>query len=122
MQPHSWQDTERPSSKSRHPRPLPTCLPIGLRLALSLRLARAIRRNILLNLPLKSFPQLRPVSKRKQSLQPHKERRQEDGLHQIVEQRRSASFIDAVSNELCKPAEDVDADRPFIRGTAVRAD
>ena len=67
-------------------------------------------RDILLCKPIQPILQIASVPEHEQELQPHEQRRQENGLEQIVQQRGRAAFEDAVADELCDPGEDVDGD------------
>ncbi|KAK5012703.1 hypothetical protein LTR39_004014, partial [Cryomyces antarcticus] len=57
--------------------------------------------------------QFRPVSKEEEYLEPHKKRRQKEGLHQVVQESRCPPFKRPVPNELGNPAADVDAKCPI---------
>ena len=66
--------------------------------------------NILLRILIQPTLQITSIAHCEQKLQPHKQRRQEDGLVQVIEECGRAAFEDAVPNELRDPGEDVDAD------------
>lgn len=55
------------------------------------------------------------VAEREEDLEPDEEGCEEDGLYQIVKQRRGPSFKLAMSDKLCDPASDVDCASPRVR-------
>jgi len=71
-------------------------------------------RDLLLNGLVDPRFQLRSVAEHEQDLHPHEERGEKNRLDQIVEQSRCASFEDTMSNELSKPAKDVNSNSPMI--------
>lgn len=73
--------------------------------------------NVLLDLFLHSCLELPAVAKEEQKLQPDKERRQEESLHEIVEKSWGTAFEFSMANELKYPGHQEDAtgnDRGFL--------
>lgn len=64
--------------------------------------------------------QLRTVAEREQDFKPHKKRCEENGLYEIVEQRRGSSLELAVPNELRYPTDNIYCDCPVVGGGPVR--
>ena len=76
--------------------------------------------DVLLNGLVDATLQLWTVAKREEDLEPHKKRCEENGLYEIVEQRRGSSLELAVSNELRYPTDNVYCDCPVVGGGPVR--
>lgn len=75
--------------------------------------------DVLLNGRIESGLQLGSVSKHEQDFKPDKERCQEEGLNQVVQQRRSTTLEDTMTDELGYPGEDVDTDCDVVGRHAV---
>jgi len=97
------------------------CFSVGLAISTPICLALFLSelRNLDLHSLVQSLLQIWPVSKHEEDLHPNKERSQEQGLHQVVEQSRRSAFKLAMSNKLCDPAHDEYATCPFIRSCTV---
>lgn len=63
--------------------------------------------------------QFRAVSEEEQNLHPDKQRCEQEGLDQVVQQRGSPTLEDSVADELHQPRRDVDASKPIVHAGAV---
>lgn len=76
--------------------------------------------DVLLNGLVDAALQLRTVAEVEEDLEPDEERRQEKGLNNVVEQRRSATLELSMTDELRDPCDNVDSDGVVVGGLAVR--
>lgn len=89
---HAITASQRPSSNTN---------PLFSRLLLLLLLSEL--RDLHLHVLVHPLLQLRTIAKEEQDLHPHKQRSKQQGLGQVVEQRRGTTFEFPVSNKLRQP-------------------
>lgn len=85
-----------------------------INLAISLAVLSLERSNFLLHALLIPLSQLRTIAQEKQNLHPHKQRRQQKRLHQIIQQRRSPALKGPVSHKLRQPRHHVNPTSPVV--------